>query len=165
MDELRSLKQEAPATKKLDYNQDEKTAWKNKIKTTGTQKSTFKFDGSNKQKVTHTILERNSKLSHNIDVTPASPTTSDHHVASEPQHIRENQTGERNDTENNDRRKHDYKWNRENKKSVITAKKKNPNKITYQQTQIIKMCTSWVIVLYSQTFGRMEIKKFIRKQS
>ena len=33
------------------------------------------------------------------------------------------------------------------KKAMITTKKKrNPNKITYQQTQIIKIFTSWVIV-------------------
>ena len=32
------------------------------------------------------------------------------------------------------------------KKAMITTKKKrNPNKITYQQTQIIKTFTSWVI--------------------
>ena len=32
------------------------------------------------------------------------------------------------------------------KKTMITTKKKrNPNKITYQQTQIIKIFTSWVI--------------------
>ena len=32
------------------------------------------------------------------------------------------------------------------KKAMITTKKKrNPNKITYQQTQIIKIFTSWVI--------------------
>ena len=32
-------------------------------------------------------------MGHNIDVTPASPTTYDHHVTSEPQHVRENQNG------------------------------------------------------------------------
>ena len=43
--------------------------------------------------------------------------------------------------------------NRIGKKTIIT-KKGNPNKISYQQTQIIKL-----------TCGRMEIKKFLRKQS
>ena len=69
----------------------------------------WKDDVSKNQKFIDTILEHNSKLSHNIDVTPASPTTNDHHVRSEPQPIRENQNGERRDTEHNDRRKHDYK--------------------------------------------------------
>ena len=81
-------------------------------------------------------------MCHNIDVTPASSTTYDHHVSSEP-HLKENQNGERSDAEHNDRRKHDYKSNRENKKAKITTKKKrNPNKITYQQTQITKTFTS-----------------------
>ena len=36
---------------------------------------------------------------------------------------------------------------RKTKKAMITTKKKrNPNKITYQQTQKIKTFTSWVIV-------------------
>ena len=47
-----------------------------------------------------------------IDVTLASPTTFDHHVTSEPQHIRESQNGERSD-KHNGRWKHDYKSNRE----------------------------------------------------
>ena len=61
---------------------------------------------------------------HNIYVTPVSPTTYHHHVTSEPQHIRENQNGERSDTEHNDRRKHDYKSNRENKKRDDNNKEK-----------------------------------------
>ena len=65
MDELRSLKQEAPVNQLL------------------------KYDISNKHKFIDTILEQNPKLSRNIDVTPASPTTYDHHVTSKPQHIRE----------------------------------------------------------------------------
>ena len=49
------------------------------------------------------------------DITPASPTTYDHHVTSELQHVTENQNSEKSDTEHNDRRKHDYKSNREKK--------------------------------------------------
>ena len=46
------------------------------------------------------------------------------------------------DTEHNGRRTHDYKSNRENKKSDDNNKeKKNSNKLTYQQTLIIKTCT------------------------
>ena len=69
-------------------------------------------------------------------------------MTSELQHIKENKNGERCNTEHNDRgnmiiRKHDYKPNRENKKTIITTKKtRNPNKITYQQTQLIKTFTS-----------------------
>ena len=96
----------------------------------------LKYDVSNKLKFIDTILEHNPKLSHNIDVTPASPTTYGHLVASEPQHIRENQNDERSDTEH-DRRKHDYKSNRENKKSDDNNKEKKKSKQTF---------TSWVIV-------------------
>ena len=62
----------------------------------------LKDNFSNKQKFFDTILERNSKLSHNIDVTSASPTTYGHHVTREPQHIRENQNDERSYTEHKD---------------------------------------------------------------
>ena len=145
MDELQSLKQDAPKTKNQDNNQDETTALKNRIKLLEVENQLLKCNVSNKQKFIDTILEYNSKLSHNIDVTPASSTTYDQHVSSEPR-LKENQNGERSDAEHNDRRKHnynDYKSNRENKKTMITAKKKrNPNKITYQQTQIIKTFTS-----------------------
>ena len=70
------------------------------------------------------ILEHNSKLSHEIDVTPGSSTTYDHHVTSEPQHVRKNQNGETNDTEHNDRRKNDYKPSRKNIKSDDNNKEK-----------------------------------------
>ena len=70
------------------------------------------------------ILEHNSKHSHEIDVTPGSSTTYDHHVTSEPQHVRENQNGETNDTEHNDRRKNDYKPSRKNIKSDDNNKEK-----------------------------------------
>ena len=76
----------------------------------------------------YTILERNSKLSLNIGVTPASPTTYHHHATSDPQHMWENQNGERSDTELNDRRKHDYKSNTENKKSDDNNKEKKKSK-------------------------------------
>ena len=107
-----------------DYNQDETTALKNRIKLLELENQLLKCDVSNKQKFTDTILEHNYRLSHNIDVTPANPTTYDHHVTSEPQDIKENQNGERSDTEHNDRRKHDYKSNRENKKNDDKNKEK-----------------------------------------
>ena len=124
MDELRSLKQEAPVTKKWDYNQDETNALKNTIKLSELENQLLKCDVSNKQKIIDTILEHNSKLIHNIDVSPARSTTYDHHMTSEPQHIRENQNGETSDTAHSDRRKHDYKPNRENKKSDDNDNKK-----------------------------------------
>ena len=49
-------------------------------------------------------------------------------MTSEPQHLRENQNGERSNTEHNDRRKHDYKSNRENKKSDDNNKEKKKSK-------------------------------------
>ena len=111
-----------------DCNQDETTALKNRIKLLELENQLLKCDVSNKQKFTDTILEHNSRLSHNIDVTPASPTTYDHHVKSEPQDIKENQNGERSDTEHNGRRKHDYKSNRENKKNNDNNKEKEKSK-------------------------------------
>ena len=129
MDELRSLKQEAPVTKNQDNNQDDTTALKNRIKLLELENQLLKCDVSNKQKFIDTILKHNSKLSHNIYVTPASPTTTyDQHVISEPQHIKENQNSERSDTEHNDRWKHDYKSNGENKKSDDNSKEKKKSK-------------------------------------
>ena len=80
MDELRSLKQEALVTKKRDYNQDETSALKNRIKLFEVENQPLKCDASNKQNFIDTLLEHNFKLSHNIDVTPASSTTYDHYV-------------------------------------------------------------------------------------
>ena len=85
---------------------------KNRVKLLELEKQLLKCQISNKQKFIDTILEHNSKLSHNIDVTPASPTTYDHNATSVAQYIKENQNGERSDTEHNDRRNHDYKSNR-----------------------------------------------------
>ena len=77
-----------PLIRNCDYNQDETTALKNRIKLLKLENQLLKCDVSNKQKFIDTILEHNSKLSHNIDVTPASPITYDQHVTSEPQHIK-----------------------------------------------------------------------------
>ena len=98
----------------------------------------LKCNVSNKQKFIDTILEHNSKLSHDTYVSPASLTAYDHHVTSKPQHIRENQNGERSDNEH-DRRKHDRtveikkpnsenKSNSENKKSDDNNKEKKKSK-------------------------------------
>ena len=62
MDELRSLKQESSVTKNRDYNQDETTALKNRIKLLELENQLLKYDVSNKQKFIDTILEHNSTL-------------------------------------------------------------------------------------------------------
>ena len=62
MDELRSLKQEPSVTKNRDYNQDETTALKNRIKLLELENQLLKYDVSNKQKFIDTILEHNSTL-------------------------------------------------------------------------------------------------------
>ena len=49
LNELRSLKLEAPVTKKLDYNQYETTALKNKIKLLELENQLLKCDVSNEQ--------------------------------------------------------------------------------------------------------------------
>ena len=128
MDELQSLKQETPVTKNRNYNQNETTALKNRINLLELENQLLKCDISSKQKFIDTMLEHNSKLSHNIDATPASPAAYDHYVTSKPQHIRENQNGERSNTEHNERRKHVYKSNRENKKSDDKNKEKKKSK-------------------------------------
>ena len=144
MDELRSLKQEAPVTKERDHNQDKTTPLKNRIKLLELENRLLKCDVFNEQRFIHTILEHNPKVSHNTDVTAASSNTYDHHVTNEPQYIRENQNGETSNTEHYDLRKHDYKPNRENKKAMITTKKKrNRNKITYQQLVVTVMKTTY----------------------
>ena len=61
MNGLRSLKQEAPITKNRDYNQDETTALKNRIKLLELENQLLKYDASNKQKFIDTILEHNCK--------------------------------------------------------------------------------------------------------
>ena len=50
LNELRSLKLKAPVTKKLDYNQYETTASKNKIKLLELENQLLKCDVSNEQK-------------------------------------------------------------------------------------------------------------------
>ena len=55
-------------TKKRDYNQDETNAFKNRIKLLELENQLLKYEVSNKQKFIDTILEHNSKLSHNFDV-------------------------------------------------------------------------------------------------
>ena len=87
----KSYGNEAPVTKKRDCSQDETTALKNRIKLLELENQLLKYDVSNKQKFIDTIFEHNSKLSHNINVTSVSPATYDHHVISEPQHVREKQ--------------------------------------------------------------------------
>ena len=67
-------------------------------------------------------------MNHNIGLTPASPTTYDHHVTNEPQHIKENQNGETSDAEQYDRQKHDYKPNIQYKKSDDNNKEKKQSK-------------------------------------
>ena len=84
MDEVWSLKQEAPITKQRDYKQDKTTALKSRMKLLELKNQLLK-DVSNK--FIDAVLEHHSKLGHNIDVTPASPTTYHHHVASEAQYI------------------------------------------------------------------------------
>ena len=128
MDELCSLKQEAPVTKERDHNQDKTTPLRNRIKLLELENRLLKCNVFNKQKFIDTILEQDPKVSHNTDVTPASSNTYDHHVKNEPQHIRENQNGETSNTEHYDRRKHDYKPNRENKKSDDNNKEKKKSK-------------------------------------
>ena len=57
MDELRSLKQEAPVTKNWDYNQDNTTGLKNRIKLLELKNRLLECDVSNKQKFIDTVLE------------------------------------------------------------------------------------------------------------
>ena len=60
MDELRSLKQEPPVTKKRNYSQDETTALKNRLKLLELENQLLKYYFSIKQKFIDTIVEHNS---------------------------------------------------------------------------------------------------------
>ena len=62
MGEFRSLKQEALVTKKRDFNQDETTALKNRIKLLELENQLLECEVPDKQKFIDTILERSSKL-------------------------------------------------------------------------------------------------------
>ena len=68
-------------------------------------------------------------------------------MTNEPQHVGENQNSETKDTEHNIMTDGNIIINRVGKikKAIITTKKKNPKKITYEQAQIIKTITSWGI--------------------
>ena len=55
-------KQEAVITKNQDYNQDETTALKNRIKLLELENQLLECEVSDKQKFIDTILERSSKL-------------------------------------------------------------------------------------------------------
>ena len=81
-------------------------------------------------------------------------------MTSEPQHIRENQNGERSDTEHNDLREHDYKSNRENKNAMITTKKKRTdtdNKNVYF-LGIVKHVEGWKLKNALRSFPGVKVK-------
>ena len=109
---------------------------KNKIKLLEFENQLLKCDVCNKQKFIETLLD---VMSHDIDVAPASSITYDYHVTSEPQHIRENQNCETAIliimTDGNVIINRIMKIK---KAMIIIKKKRNPNKITHQQAQIIK---------------------------
>ena len=147
MDELRSLKQEAPVTKERDHNQDKTTPLKNRIKLLELENRLLKCEVFNEHRFIDTILEHNPKVSHNTDVTAASSNTYDHHVTNEP--ILPNILGKTKMVRQAILSIMTYGnmiINRigKIKKAMITTKeKRNRNKITYQQLVVTVMKTTY----------------------
>ena len=112
IDELRSLRNETTINKEQDcnINTEETSTLKNKIKLLELENKLLKDDVTNKQKFIDTILQHNSKLSQNFDVSHISPVT--HGARKQPPEM---QHYEKKDTELNNRQKE--KENRSYEKS------------------------------------------------
>ena len=125
MDELRFLKQDSPVETRRDHNTEVITTLKNRIKLLETENQLLKDDVSNKQKFIDTILEFNSKLTHNIDTNTVSsgnykPVVNEKPVKEQP--ITENPSNrQRDDLYNN-------KKNNENKETIDDEHKKKKEK-------------------------------------
>ena len=119
-DELRSLKNETTINKEQVYNinNEETTILKNKIKLLELENKLLKDDITNKQKFIDTLLQHNSKLSQNFDISSIISTAKE---ARKQPH--EKQHYEKNDTGLNNRQKQE-----ENKSSEKSNEKNVSNK-------------------------------------
>ena len=142
IDELRSLKNETTINKEhvCDINTEETTTLKNNIKLLELENKLLKDDITNKQKFIDTLLQHNSKLSQNFDISSII------FVANEARkQPHEKQHYEKNDTGLNNRQKQEENKSSEksNEKMLVTKKKiDRQKKIVYQQTKVTKIFTS-----------------------
>ena len=118
MDELRSLKQERPDKIKRDNEIEEVTTLRNRIKLLEIENQLLKDDVSNKQKFISTILEFNSKLSNNIDIS----VNREQVVNRKQPPIKESQNDDSNVKDATDIEQHDF--NRNKKTTNIATKRK-----------------------------------------
>ena len=119
-DELRSLKNETTINKEqvCDINTEETTTLKNKIKLLELENKLLKDDITNKQKFIDTLLQHNSKLGQNFDIS--SIISAANEARKQPH---EKQHYEKNDTGLNNRQKQE-----ENKSSEKSNEKNVSNK-------------------------------------
>ena len=162
-DELRSLKNETTINKEqvCDINTEETTTLKNKIKLLELENKLLKDDITNKQKFIDTLLQHNSKLSQNFDIS--SIISAANEARKQPH---EKQYYEKNDTGLNNRQKQEENKSSEksNEKMLVTKKKiDDQKKIVYQQKKVTKIYTSWR--QYGETRRKMEIEQIHRPKS
>ena len=140
--ELRSFKNETTINKEqdCDVNTEEPTTLKNKIKLLELESKLLKDNIINKQKFTDTLLQHNSKLSQNFDISSIITVANE---AKKQPHKRQHY--EKNDTWWNNRQKQEENKSSEksNEKMLVTKKKiDHQKKLVYQQTEVIKIFTS-----------------------
>ena len=122
-DELRSLKNETTINKEqdCDINTEEPTTLKNKIKLLELESKLLKDDISNKQKFTDTLLQHNSKLSQNFDISSIISVANEaRKQPNERQHYKKNDTGL-----NNRQKQEENKSSEKSNEKNVSNKEKN----------------------------------------
>ena len=122
-DELRSSKNETTINKEqvYDINTEETTTLKNKIKLLELENKLLKDDIANKQKFIDTLLQHNSKLSQNFDISSIISVANEaRKQPNERQHYKKNDTG-LNNRQNQEENKSSEKSNEKN----VSNKEKN----------------------------------------
>ena len=137
---ISSINRSLPATPMTGIHSSCPTTLKNKIKLLELESKLLKDNIINKQKFTDTLLQHNSKLSQNFDIS--SIITVSNEARKQP-HKRQHY--EKNDTWLNNRQKQEENKSSEksNEKMLVTKKKiDHQKKLVYQQTEVIKIFTS-----------------------
>ena len=122
-DELRSLKNETTINKEQVYNinNEETTILKNKIKLLELENKLLKDDITNKQKFIDTLLQHNSKLSQNFDISSIISVANEaRKQPNERQHYKKNDTGL-----NNRQKQEENKSSEKSNEKNVSNKEKN----------------------------------------
>ena len=122
-DELRSLKNETTINKEqvCDINTEETTTLKNKIKLLELENKLLKDDITNKQKFIDTLLQHNSKLSQNFDISSIiSAANEARKQPHEKQHYEKNNAGL-----NNRQKQEENKSSEKSNEKNVSSKEKN----------------------------------------